>query len=279
MVLLNAVPSVGVIVPTLGTREKWLVQCLESLASQKGARLEIVVVGPRGNLLHLENSYRLQVIEETGRSLSQAINQGYAELKSRVDYITWLGDDDALTPGSLSLALGELEAHPEVAMVFGRTLYVDGAGAIIYRGAAGRWIPHYMRIGQDYLPQPGSLIRTHSIRHWLALVDDNLANAMDLDLFLRLMSEGMRLRSTGHLLSYYRIHDGAITSSKGALDESAGVRRRYLQNRLAIAWSESTVLRPFLERAFVWRMWHLPQLGVRKGEVPNSLIDTGLRSD
>jgi len=267
-------PRVGIVVPTLGRRRVWLRQAVTSVLHQEGVDLRLLIVGPQEDLRWLEEEDgagtlvaegRLAIVQETGRSLSAAINQGWSQLSPNSDYFAWLGDDDALTAGSLAHSASILDAHSDVGFVYGRTIYIDADGRLIYRGLSGRWAFQYLRMGQDFIAQPGSLLRVSALPAMEPLVDDSLSNAMDLDLFLRLVTSGVKAMFTRRVQSYYRIHDAAITSTKGSRDESTMVRDRYPAPRLMELWSHSARIRPLVERGFVWSAWHLPQPGIKKG--------------
>lgn len=249
--------TVGIVIPTLGSRPDWLQMAVDSVLSQN-VKTKLVIVG--ANTPHVEtfaNGLGVRYIEQDGRGLSNAINTGWKSLRE-LRYFTWLGDDDILAPGSLHNTIGVLDKQPSAKYVYGRTRYIDSAGMTIYVSRPTKIAPWYMKYGQDYVPQPGSLIRTSAIGDEL-LVDESLSNAMDLDLFLRLSSSGRHSWAyVAQELSAYRIHGGAITQTKGAADESEMVRSRHRSAVTSKLLPYVAPLRIQLERVYVGVQWRLP---------------------
>ena len=155
---------IGMIIPTLGTRPRWLSQCLKSLEMQSYRPLDVLIVGPDLQLLRkLADRHQVGFLPSVPNGLSCAINQGWDALAPECEYLAWLGDDDLLAPGSLSMSVTALNGHPRAAFTFGRTRFIDESSASIYVSTPTSFAPRYMRIGQDYLPQPGSLIRRSAV--------------------------------------------------------------------------------------------------------------------
>ena len=259
--IVPTVATVGLVVPTLGTRPEWLDQALTSIKRNKveGISVRVVVVGPANEVvIDASRKFGYQVLAQTGRGLSNAINTGWNELASTCQFFSWLGDDDLLSPLSLASAVEALKEHSEAKFVYGRTRYIDAQGNSIYTSRPTRWAPRYMKIGKDFVPQPGSLIRTQCVT-WTPLLDENLKNAMDLDLFLKLSYRQTTWIYLKRELSAYRLHGGAITSNKGSLDESDSVRDRYRSHRIAKIARFTGTPRSFLEKLVIWFPWHWPK--------------------
>ena len=222
--------SVLLVVPTLGERLDYLEQTLASIAAQEHAGLSVLVVGPgtgdgaRG----LAERFGHRYVDETGRSLSAAIVQGWAETEAlRADVLAWLGDDDLLAPGAVARATAALAEHPDAPMVYGRCRYIDADGTEIFTARPGRIAVWFSRFGQDVIPQPGSFQRASAVRA-VGGVDAGLRYAMDLDLFLRLRREG-RFVYLPHTQAAFRLHPTSLTMSNAEPGvEAAMVRERYL---------------------------------------------------
>jgi len=128
-----ALPTVGVVSLSQGTRPDDLARGLASLAAQIGVTLDTVVVGnawePRGlpggvASLHLPENLGIP----TGR------NRGVAEVTG--DYIFFLDDDASIpSPKFLADAIAKIEADPTIGLIQPRV--VDPSGVENPR----RWIP------------------------------------------------------------------------------------------------------------------------------------------
>lgn len=221
-------PSVLVVVPTLGNRPEYLRQALDSLGVQDGVDLQIVVVAPlAAELARREcEERRITFLAQTGSGLSQAINQGWRTSGDSSQFWAWLGDDDLLPRDSLAHASSALSKRPDASLVFGRCAYVDDAGRPLFEVRPGSMAIRLLRWGPDLIPQPGSLARAQSVLA-AGLLDERLRFAMDLDLFLRLKDVG-RLVYLPARLGVFRWHEGSTTVS-GA--QASAAEARFVRQR------------------------------------------------
>jgi GT2 family glycosyltransferase len=218
-------PDILIVVPTLGRRPDWLRAAVASITGQN-VPARVLLVGPSRRELTDQASclgVELLVVKQNGLSL--AINAALHGADAA--YVSWLGDDDILAPGSLRLVRAALEDSPTASFSYGRTRYIDARGQTIGRTKPGRWAPRYLTLGKDFVPQPGSLIR-HSALRAVGYLDESLNNAMDLDLFIRLRAWGKPVY-VPYEVSAYRVHAGSITATKGSADEAECVRRAHLR--------------------------------------------------
>jgi GT2 family glycosyltransferase len=220
-------PDTLIVVPTLGRRPDWLQATVASIAGQD-VPAQVLLVGPnRRELVDQANhlGVELHIVDEPG--LSVAINTALRNADAA--YVSWLGDDDVLAPGSLGRVRAALERSPTASFSYGRTRYIDAHGQTIGRTRPGRWASSYLTLGKDFVPQPGSLIR-HAALWDIGYLDETLNNAMDLDLFIRLRAWGKPVY-VPYEVSAYRVHAGSITTTKGVADEAERVRRAHLRPR------------------------------------------------
>lgn len=220
-------PRVRLVVPTTGGRLTYLEQCLASIGRQDEPA-EVVIVGPAAPspaLRELVRSHPCRYAAESGRGLSNAVNQGWTGADT--DYLGWLGDDDLLTEGSLSAAVGELERTPAAAMVYGRVGVIDSSGNDLYTMRPGRLAPWLLPYGVNFVWQPGSLYRRAAVRQ-VGMLDPSLRYTMDFDLHLRLREYG-RLRYLPLPLACYRSHPDTLTATN---PEPYGERRRVMRRHL-----------------------------------------------
>jgi GT2 family glycosyltransferase len=231
--------EVLVVVPTLGQRLDFLALTLRSIREQDVAA-DIVVVVPTGRAeaRALAREHGAVVVDDPG-SQTAAINVGVALASPGCAYVNWIGDDDLLTPGSLSATVGALARDPAAVVAYGACQYIDDAGRPLWVSRAGRWAERILSWGPDLIPQPGMLVRRSA---WDAVggVDESLRFAFDLDLLLRLRRSGGFV-DVGSVVSAFRWHPDSLTVSDrtASLDESERVKRRYLSptaRRLAWSW-------------------------------------------
>ena len=224
----TATPQVTIAVPTLGDREHWLRSCLTSIVDH-GDLVRCVVVGPQTDQLkRLCDEHGATFESERVRGMANAVNQvlDYAD----TPYVSWLGDDDLLSSRSLNLTVEALNAHPKASMAYGQCRIIDGDGARLWTIRPGRVVVPLMRVSTQLLPQPGCLIRRQALDQ-VGLLDPELRNPMDLDLFLRLLEWGP-FTYVPEVLSAFRVHPTSLTTTNpepGA--EAHDVRRRHLSRR------------------------------------------------
>ncbi len=242
----NFAGLVGVVVPTLGTRPEFLAECLASIRA--AGECHVVLVRPNGCSLDPALAVHIDTqVDDPGIGLAAAINAGMASLPASVRYANWLGDDDRLIAGSLSLAREALERRGAV-LAYGGCRYIDADGHQLWLNANGRWAAPLMRYGPQLVPQPGSLFDRH-VFDSIGGLDESLKWAFDLDLFLRLSRRG-RVTFVDATLAEFRWHDGSLSvgGRMGSVTEASAIRRRFLPKVLrpiSVLWE------PLLRRAIL----------------------------
>lgn len=218
--------SVGFVVPTLGTRSKYLEECLDSIL--KASADYIVVVAPKKVLLNppwMPNSNTTIVwVEDPGTGLANAINVGLRELSKKVEYLTWLGDDDALHPEGLETLVATLNKDKNAVAAFGICDYVDEESRVFWSNDFGSLAVPLIRFGPNKIPQPGSLIRSSTLKK-INFLNPNLKYAFDLEMFIKLSKIG-KICYVPARVAKFRWHANSLSSgqSKESLLESSRVR-------------------------------------------------------
>ncbi len=224
--------TTAVVVPTLGRRPALLLQSLRSIRAAGPSM--IVIVAPAefdaGDLI--ADKLVDRKIDEVGTTLAAAIHQGFDALPPEIRFISWLGDDDLLRPGSLTTTAGFLADHPKSSAVYGACEYIDEAGAVLWTNRSGAWASPLLRVGPDLVPQPGSLFRRSSYDATEGLRTD-LGWAFDLDIFLQLARVG-KLSYVPRTLAAFRWHADSLSVGQrgGSVREASQVRREYLPHWL-----------------------------------------------
>lgn len=209
------------------------------MLEQSGTAVDVKVVASDPQLveplispLSIREPMSVEIVAQSGRGLSNAINQGFGERNASHYYLSWLADDDILAPGALATSVNLLDRNRSVVATYGTIRYIDSVGDTKWTLNGGRWAPMWATLGKNYVPQPGSLFRASAIEEDLVL-RESLTNSMDQDLFLRLRMKG-KLQHVGREVAAFRIHDQSITVSKGEENpESIEVRRANARGALA----------------------------------------------
>ncbi|MBU1586697.1 MAG: glycosyltransferase family 2 protein [Actinobacteria bacterium] len=256
---MSAAPRTAVVVPTLGQRPEFLGQSLASIRAAGEAYILIVAPASFDASPLLAQGLADEKIDEVGRSLPAAIEQGFAALPDSVEFMSWLGDDDVLSPGSLTTTSEFLAAHPRTSAVYGRCDYIDEKNRLVWSNKSGAWAAPLLRIGPDLIPQPGSLFRRSSYLKTAGLRTD-LGWAFDLDIFLQLANVG-KLSYVRRTLASFRWHADSLSvgQRRDSVREASQVRREYLP-----AW-----LRPISglwERPVQWATYRAGDVVIREAK-------------
>lgn len=246
--------KIGILIPTRAERLETLVRALESVQSQTH-EVELIVICPREKISVIENLVwsifddQVLIAVDPGIGLSAALNVGFESLSDNVNFVSWLGDDDFLSANFSKTMLAALESEPQAPFAAGFCEYVNGDG-LPFRIQKPKWMN---KTGLTLFPvqiaQPATLIRRQVITG--NFVDPSLRFAMDLDLWLRLVSLGKPVR-VSEITATYRWHSESLSSAyvQSALLESRQVRGKYCRPALrplqvAIDWLATSHLRLF----------------------------------
>jgi GT2 family glycosyltransferase len=242
--------DIAIVVPTLGQRPDYLIECLRSIKSAGSAHI-CVVAPPSANLSDAESLGLIdQRVDDPKAGLPAAINFGFQYLPPAVQYIAWLGDDDLLEPKSLEITSEVLRNEPKTSAVFGGCHYIDPDGNRILTNKSGKWAVPLISFGPDLIPQPGSLMRRSTFNSFGGLRTD-LGWAFDVDLFINLKRHG-KVRYLKQPLASFRWHPESLSVGQrdGSVREASQVRIQYLPKLikpLSVAWEP--VLRWATKRA------------------------------
>jgi GT2 family glycosyltransferase len=217
-------PTIGVVVPTLGTRPDYLLQCLLSIRAAGDARIHIVAPGSLDLASAIELDLFDSVIDDPGLGLADAIDAGLRSFPDSVVYINWLGDDDELVAGSLHRTSSVLDDDSRIALVYGGCEYIDGVGKRLWVNKSGKHAKYLMRFGPQLIPQPGALFRRDAYEQ-IGGLDRRYKWAFDLDLLIRLSRVG-KLHFLPTTLGRFRWHEGSLSvgGRLGSVREASEIR-------------------------------------------------------
>jgi hypothetical protein len=182
-------PAVGVVVPTIGERPQYLDGTLKSI--RKAGDSYIVLVGRKGfDATSYQNAGLVDLyVDEIETSVPNKINQGFRALPEGIEYITWIGDDDLLAPGSIAVATSALDKPEKPVLVFGHCQYIDSEGNDVLVKRSGSWAVPLLGFGPQLIPQPSAVFR-RDVFEKVGGLSDKFEFAFDFDLFLKLTKLG-----------------------------------------------------------------------------------------
>lgn len=228
-------PLLGVVIPTLGTRETYLASCIEALISE---RVYVVVVGPESvrELLERKNlHFHDFLLEDPADALATSINKAVELIPTTIPFITWVGDDDKLHIEELLQVLDEVREVEEVVAIYGDCDYIDESSRFLWKNQPGIQATRMLSLLPQRISQPASAIRKSAWQR-LGGLDPIYGLAFDYDMFIRLSSLGS-FHYTKKTLASYRWHPYALSvkSRKASVLEAYKVRQnnRSLAVRIA----------------------------------------------
>jgi GT2 family glycosyltransferase len=247
-------PAVGVVVPTIGERPQYLESTLKSI--REAGESYIVLVGRRGfdgssfQKTGLVDLY----VDEDETSVPLKINQGFRALPENIEYITWIGDDDLLSPGALETAVKALNKPEKPVLVFGHCQYIDSEGKDVLVKRSGSWAVPLLRFGPQLIPQPSAFFRRDAFER-VGGLSDKFQFAFDFDLFLKLSKSGKAV-FVDQILSSHRWHKTSLTYSRRweSVIEASQVRTSMLAPTLRLVsfiWEVPVVLITHIAGKFV----------------------------
>jgi glycosyltransferase involved in cell wall biosynthesis len=273
--------KVSVVIPVFN-KEKWIVQTLQSVASQTHENWECLIVddGSTDKSLTLINSFTAstkgnwKVISRSNSGQTNARNVGIEHATG--DLFAFLDADDLWLPEKLQVQVNFLDRQPEVdALISGYAIFrvgqVNKFRIVVHHYAEKMckgWIT--MRGFGGGLESTGIVRRTAFLA--VGGFDESLSTSAGLDLSLRLAtSRNLVVLPQPHAL--YRLSDDQWHKNEGKLREDAySLARRYSESlnglRHARKWQDSY---------FFWLRLKTQTNSKRTSEVLSSLIKFRVR--
>jgi glycosyltransferase involved in cell wall biosynthesis len=208
----DKLPLVSVVTPTYNQAD-FLRDTLESVLAQDYRHIEHQVIddGSTDATPQILSEYadRIAVERHANRGQTPTINKGWE--RAQGDILTWLNSDDTFLPGAVTKAVEYFRQHPEVAIVFGDTLFTETDGTPIERSKTRGEFDYreFVLQCENPIAQPSAFIRRAVIED-IGLLDPAFYYFMDWDFWLR---AGIRHRIAyiPELFSTYRLHKDSKT--------------------------------------------------------------------
>ena len=231
--------SLGIFIPTIGSRPEYLSESirsiLDSLPTDRKTKFFVLVERMYAERLSENLGCDCVILESRHLSISEKVTLG-VDLLSDMDFVTWLGDDDLLSPESLTEACRFMDETETASFVFGNCTYIDQFGKEIGQNRFGASATSLLPWGPNLVPQPGTVWRQ---KHYEEIggIDPKFSMAFDFDLFLRLDRHGGGFYNP-KVTSMFRWHRSSSSVAMRWLSviEASKVRqknRTYLNNLIA----------------------------------------------
>lgn len=250
---------VGVVVPTIGQRPQYIESTLRSIS--RAGKAYVVLVGREGfnGKVFLESGLIDLYLDEDMPSLPGKINQGFSALPKEIEFITWVGDDDLLSPDSLVKSVAALEGSEKPVLVFGHCQYIDSDGIDVLVKRTGPWAVPLLRFGPQLIPQPSAVFRRDAFEK-VGGLSEKYEFAFDFDLFLNLSELG-RSVFIDSITSSHRWHATSLTYSRRweSVKEASAVRVSHLPSiarKISLIWEVPVMLVTYFAGRFLSERVH-----------------------
>ncbi|TXN30440.1 glycosyltransferase family 2 protein [Lacisediminihabitans profunda] len=215
----HSLPRVSVVIPCHNYAQ-YLSEAVDSALSQTGVIVDVTIVDDASTDGSLRIAREWESQDPRVRVVAHETNKGHiitfndALESATAPYVVKLDPDDILPDGALRRSAEVLDAHPDVAFVYGPVVNFNGAvpthpTAVGRRRLkvwpGGRWIELRVKRVENVISQPEVMIRTSA----LAVSGGHRADlpaASDFNLWLRLASLGSVARIGGVVQGLYRVH-------------------------------------------------------------------------
>lgn len=246
--------TLSIVMPSFN-QARFLEEAIGSVLSQRDRVKEFFVLdaGSTDGSREIIEKYSEQIDwwrSEPDGGQSNAIADGFE--RSTGDVLTWLNSDDALLPGAVDALLDRFDSDPELGLVEGDTVVVDGDSRVMHCDRRAGPSRQWMRYGYMRIHQPSTFFR-RDVYEQVGGVDRSLHCVMDTELWYRILSNTKAARLERYC-GVHRIHEEA----KGSADtwsekyqaerdmiekkypEICGHPIRYQLGRVAYAWDRLT---------------------------------------
>ncbi|MEA3439609.1 MAG: glycosyltransferase family 2 protein [Chloroflexota bacterium] len=134
-------PTISIITPSYN-QAPFLEHTIRSVLAQDCTDLEYIIVdgGSDDGSIDIIKHYQEEIawwVSEPDEGQADAINKGF--LRASGEFVAWLNSDDLYLPGAVNQAVAELRANPELGMVYGDAITIDGEGRPLNRLSFGDW--------------------------------------------------------------------------------------------------------------------------------------------
>jgi hypothetical protein len=260
-------PRVSVAVPCYNYA-RYLGACVTSALSQDGVDVDVTIVDDASTDGSRDLAQGLAHDDPRVRVFLHPRNRGHIETfnealgHATAPYVVKLDADDLLTAGSLRRSADVLRAHPDVDLVYGKVGWLHGDGPPPHTvGGEGstkvwsgrEWIRRRVAGGANVIIQPEVMIRTAAL-HAVGGHRDEVPDASDFNLWLRLAARGNVARLRGPVQGWYRLHGASMqhTVHAGTLT-NVGARLTAIElflDEYGHALADESQLRRRLHRTF-----------------------------
>lgn len=226
----NKRPPVSILIICFN-HERFIEEAIRSVFRQTYKNIELVVVdnnstdNSREVIERLQDEYRFRFIEQENIGVPRTLNKFVPLLKGK--YIAFFSGDDFMPPYRIKTQVDFMEANPQYAMCYGRTIFVDENGNELYRNRNKLFRSGY--IFEDlitfkfYLPAPTFFFRKEVFEK-VGLYDEKLKFIEDQYMSFKI-AQHFQIGFIDKYLAFQRKHSHNLTDT---VDFSEQIKEEFL---------------------------------------------------
>jgi len=209
----SELPLVSIVTPSLN-KGRFIEETILSIKNQTYPRIEHIVIdgGSTDGTLDILRKYSDSLIwvSEPDKGQYEASNKGLRMAKGEI--LGWLMADDTYMPQAVETAVKFLIENPDVAMVYGKCLFIDEEGKVIRECPSEPFDLARLVRGPNIIPSPTVFFKK-KVLDSVGYFDTNLYMSADYDLFIRIGLK-YRIKYIPKPLATYRLYPGTKTTSE-----------------------------------------------------------------
>jgi glycosyltransferase involved in cell wall biosynthesis len=251
-------PRISIVTPSLN-QGQFLERTLYSVISQNYPALEYVVQdgGSTDRSVDIVRRYARWLshwVSEPDEGQADALNRGFGLTSGEI--MAYLNADDLLLPGALAYVAGYFTAHPDIDVVYGHRIIIDGydhqVGVHVLPAHDDQMLSLF-----DFVPQETLFWRRSAWEAAGGRLDASLRFALDWDLLIRMRDSGAKMVRLPRFLGAFRVHDD---QKSGRWKDEYFIEANLLRERAngrALSEDEAFVrTRPYMRRHVAQHLWH-----------------------
>jgi glycosyltransferase involved in cell wall biosynthesis len=203
----------------------WLKLCIASVADQ-GVEVEHIIQdagSDDGTLDWLPHDRRVKAFIEKDSGMYDAVNRGLRRAQGEI--LAYLNCDEQYLPGTLAVVGDYFMQHPEVDVVFGDFVAVDGDGNYLFHRKVQTPLKHHTRVSHLQTFTCAIFFRRKIIADYQMFFDPKFKNAGDADWMLRLLDHKTPMAVLRRFTSTFGITGENISDGTRSLSENIALRR------------------------------------------------------
>jgi glycosyltransferase involved in cell wall biosynthesis len=209
----------SIITPSFRNSE-WLKLCVASVADQGVAHEHIVqdAGSDDGTLDWLAGDERVKLFVEKDKGMYDAMNRGLRRARGQI--LASLNCDEQYLPGALSAVWDFFERHPEVEVVFGDFVVVDGEGGYLFHRKVQTPLKYHTWVSHLPTFMCATFFRRSLIQEHGLLFDPALRDVGDGEWMLRLLRRRTRMAVLRRFTSVFTMTGANMSAGENARREA-----------------------------------------------------------